>query len=301
MSAAPARARPRRCAPRSSPWPWSRSARSAGCGKDRGLVLWHAYRAQERAALEELAAELERAATPSDARSSSSPCPTSLRRQDHGGGAARPRPRPLHLRPRPPRRLGRGAASSSPSSSGRRGARSTTSSGRCSTPSSTATRSTGCRWPSSPRRSSTTASSCRARRRPPTSCSPSAASLTDRKEGRFGLVYDSQPQLYFHAPWLHGFGGWVFGPDGKLDLANDGALKALAFARTLSGPDGIVPAEVEGHLVAALFNDGRAAMAITGPWFLGEVKQGVDFGVVPLPDGQATGKPAAPFLGVEGS
>jgi maltose-binding protein MalE len=123
--------------------------------------------------------------------------------------------------------------------------------------------------------------------------------LTNRKEGRFGLIY--RPiRLYDHAPWLHGFGGWVFGPDGKLDLANDGALKSLAFARTLSGPDGIVPAEVEGHLVAALFNEGKAAMAITGPWFLGELKQGVDFGVTPLPTVSETGKPAAPFLGVEG-
>jgi arabinogalactan oligomer/maltooligosaccharide transport system substrate-binding protein len=123
--------------------------------------------------------------------------------------------------------------------------------------------------------------------------------LTNRKAGRFGLIYSAN-RLYFHAPWLHGFGGWVFGEGGKLDLANDGALKALAFARTLSGPDGIVPAEVEGHLVAALFNDGRAAMAITGQWFLGEVKKGVDFGVAPLPTVSETGLPAAPFLGVEG-
>jgi maltose-binding protein MalE len=123
--------------------------------------------------------------------------------------------------------------------------------------------------------------------------------LTNRKEGRFGLIYRPD-RLYDHAPWLHGFGGWLFGPDGKLDLANDGAIKALAFARTLSGPEGIVPAEVEGHLVAALFNDGKAAMAITGPWFLGEVKKGVEFGVAPLPTVSETGKPAAPFLGVEG-
>ena len=123
--------------------------------------------------------------------------------------------------------------------------------------------------------------------------------LTSRKDGRFGLIYRPN-RLYDHAPWLHGFGGWVFGPDGKLDLANEGAIKALGFARTISGPEGIVPAEVEGHLVAALFNDGRAAMAITGQWFLGEVKKGVDFGVAPLPTVTETGKPAAPFLSVEG-
>lgn len=124
-------------------------------------------------------------------------------------------------------------------------------------------------------------------------------SLTARAEGRFGLVYPAN-RLYFHAPWLHGFGGWIFDADGKLDLANDGAVSALAFARSLTGPDGIVPAEVEGHLVGALFNDGRAAMAITGQWFLGEVRDGVDFGVAPLPSVSSTGRPASPFLGVEG-
>jgi arabinogalactan oligomer/maltooligosaccharide transport system substrate-binding protein len=123
--------------------------------------------------------------------------------------------------------------------------------------------------------------------------------LTDRAQGRFGLVYQVN-RLYFHAAWLHGFGGHVFTADGKLDLVNDGAIKSLDFARELAGPNGIVPAEVEGHLVAALFNDGRAAMAITGQWFLGEIKKGVDYAVAPLPTVSATGLPAAPFLGVEG-
>jgi arabinogalactan oligomer/maltooligosaccharide transport system substrate-binding protein len=122
--------------------------------------------------------------------------------------------------------------------------------------------------------------------------------LTDRAQGRFGLVYEAN-RLYFHAPWLSGFGGWLFDAGGRLDLVNDGAIRALGFARALDGPDGIVPPEVEGHLVASLFNDGRAAMAITGPWFLGEVKDGLDFGVAPLPTVSATGLPAAPFLGVE--
>jgi arabinogalactan oligomer/maltooligosaccharide transport system substrate-binding protein len=123
--------------------------------------------------------------------------------------------------------------------------------------------------------------------------------LTDRKAGRFALVYRSA-RLYDHAPWLHGFGGAVVDAHGRLDLAGPGALEAAAFARTLAGPDGIVPAEVEGHLLAALFNDGRGAMVVSGPWFLGEIKPGVDYAVAPLPVVSATGKRAAPYLGVEG-
>jgi arabinogalactan oligomer/maltooligosaccharide transport system substrate-binding protein len=123
--------------------------------------------------------------------------------------------------------------------------------------------------------------------------------LTDRKAGKFALVY-RPARLYDHAPWLHGFGGAIFDDGGKLDLLGPGALEAVAFAKSLAGPDGIVPAEVEGHLLAALFNDGRGAMVISGPWFIGEIKPNVDYGVAALPAVSATGQRAAPFLGVEG-
>ena len=37
-------------------------------------------------------------------------------------------------------------------------------------------------------------------------------------------------------------------------------------------------------------------MVINGPWFRGEIKAGLKYGVVPLPVVSATGKAAAPFL-----
>jgi maltose-binding protein MalE len=126
--------------------------------------------------------------------------------------------------------------------------------------------------------------------------------LTDRKKGRFGLVYENT-KLYFHAPWLHGFGGQVLtetaAGDVTLQLASESAAKALAYARELGGKDGIVPPETSAVLVSSLFNEGKAALAISGPWFLGELKPGLDYQVVPLPVVTATGKRAAPFLGVE--
>jgi maltose-binding protein MalE len=127
--------------------------------------------------------------------------------------------------------------------------------------------------------------------------------LTDRKAGRFGLVYENA-KLYFHAPWLHGFGGQVLqdSPSGKVDLrlVSTGAERALAFAHRLAGPEGIVPAETSAVLVTSLFNSGKAAMVISGPWFLGEINKDVDYAVLPLPVVTETGKRAAPFLGVEG-
>jgi len=129
---------------------------------------------------------------------------------------------------------------------------------------------------------------------------------TDRAKGRFGLVYDNS-KLYFHAPWLFGFGGAIFvkqGEDdrrGKLAVNSKAAARALAFARELGGPDGIVPPEPSTTLTTTLFNQGKAAMAISGPWMLGELDQKrIQVGVAPLPTVSATGKPASPFLGAEG-
>jgi arabinogalactan oligomer/maltooligosaccharide transport system substrate-binding protein len=122
---------------------------------------------------------------------------------------------------------------------------------------------------------------------------------TDRPAGRWGLVYENT-DLYGHAPWLHGFGGRVFADDGRLTLASPEADSALRFARALGGPGGIVPPEVQGALVATLFNEGRAAMAITGPWFVADIRPSVPWAVTSLPVVSATGLPAAPFLTAEG-
>lgn len=123
--------------------------------------------------------------------------------------------------------------------------------------------------------------------------------LTDRGAGRFGLAYENT-KLYGHAPWLHGFGGAIFDAEGGLAIASPEAVASLAFARELGGSNGIVPAEANGALVATLFQEGRAAMALSGPWFVGGLAPGTPWAVAPLPVVSATGRPAAPFLGAEG-
>lgn len=123
--------------------------------------------------------------------------------------------------------------------------------------------------------------------------------LTDATNGRYGLVYDNT-KLYFHALWHFGFGGLIFDEKGALRVNTPGAEQALAFARTLGGPGGIVPPEASSTLTTTLFNQGKAAMAISGPWMLGELSPSIPLGIVPLPKISRTGKPAAPFLGAEG-
>jgi arabinogalactan oligomer/maltooligosaccharide transport system substrate-binding protein len=123
--------------------------------------------------------------------------------------------------------------------------------------------------------------------------------LTDGKTGRYGLIYDNI-RLYFHAPWLFGYGGELFNTEGELKINTPHAVKALKFTQKLGGPQGIIPPEASPSLTTSLFNQGKAAMAISGPWMLGELAlDKINVGVAPLPLVSATGKPASPFLGTE--
>src|SRR4029079_19238899 len=109
----------------------------------------------------------------------------------------------------------------------------------------------------------------------------------------------SNPDLYTHAAWLHGFGGAVMTGDGELRLSSAEAVRALAFARRLVSA-GAVPSEASATLVATLFNEGKASMVMSGPWFQGDIDVGVPWKVTTLPIISDTGRPAAPFVGAEG-
>ncbi|HUS28657.1 MAG TPA: extracellular solute-binding protein [Kofleriaceae bacterium] len=114
----------------------------------------------------------------------------------------------------------------------------------------------------------------------------------------FALAY-ANVDLYFHAPWLHGFGGAVMDDEDRLSIATPEAASAMTFARRLVA-EGISPADAQEPLVATLFNEGKAATVMSGPWFVAQINANVPWEVHTLPVISETGKPAAPFLGAEG-
>ncbi len=119
-----------------------------------------------------------------------------------------------------------------------------------------------------------------------------AAGLTG--DGRYGLAWETA-SAYQDAPWMHGFGGGVFAGDRVLlDRPENAAALAFVVEAARFGP-----ADPTGALVTQLFNDGRAAMVVNGPWFLGELAEGLPYAVSPLPVVSATGRPAAPYVSVE--
>ncbi len=122
-----------------------------------------------------------------------------------------------------------------------------------------------------------------------------AKAHTDGQE-RFGLVYEAA-NLYFHAPWVHGFGGEVLDSSEKARIHTPAAEQALSLARRFVVSEKVTPPSITTAMVSGYFNDKKAAMVINGPWMRGEIS-GVDYGVAPLPE-VAPGQPARPFLGVE--
>jgi arabinogalactan oligomer/maltooligosaccharide transport system substrate-binding protein len=110
--------------------------------------------------------------------------------------------------------------------------------------------------------------------------------LTNKAAGKFGLAW-SYGDFYYVASLLNGFGGGVF----------DKAMELLVQWEE----GGFMPAEPSSALITSLFNEGKAAIVFSGPWFLGEVSNDIDYAVAPLPTiTEAGGKPMRPWMTVEG-
>jgi arabinogalactan oligomer/maltooligosaccharide transport system substrate-binding protein len=127
-----------------------------------------------------------------------------------------------------------------------------------------------------------------------------AKKLTNTNAGRFGLAY-WYSNFYYHAPLMNGFGGRVFDSTGKPVLNSPETVKSLELLIRWVYQDGILPLEPSTALVTSLFNEGKAAIVFNGPWFLGEIAKNIDYGIAMLPTvDEAGGKPLRPWMTVEG-
>ncbi len=124
-----------------------------------------------------------------------------------------------------------------------------------------------------------------------------AKEFTDPEAREYGLAYEAT-NFYMHGAWLYGFDGRIF-EDGEVVLDHPNNVRSFEFVDRLLNDWKVVPDEATAVLVAQLFNSGKAAFVINGPWFIGEIDEGVNWKMAPLPTVSATGKPARPFLTVE--
>ncbi|NNC18232.1 extracellular solute-binding protein [Corallococcus exiguus] len=127
-----------------------------------------------------------------------------------------------------------------------------------------------------------------------------AKKLTDAKAGRFGLAY-AYNDFYYHAAVMNGFGGGVFDAKNAPTMNSPANVKSVEQVLKWKNKDGILPAEPSSALITSLFNEGKAAMVFSGPWFLGEVSKDVEYGLARLPTlDENKGTPLKPWMTVEG-
>ena len=126
-----------------------------------------------------------------------------------------------------------------------------------------------------------------------------AKKLTNAGAGKFGLAY-AYSDFYYHAALMNGFGGGVFDAKRKPTLNSPQNVASFDYLVKWIN-QGFMPAEPSVALITSLFNDGKAAIVFSGPWFLGEINKDVDYGLAPLPTiSEAGNKPIRPWITVEG-
>lgn len=124
--------------------------------------------------------------------------------------------------------------------------------------------------------------------------------LTDAAGGRFGLAYN-YGDFYYHSALLNGFGGKVFEKGSTPVLNAPENVKSLELLMKWARQDNILPKEPSVAVITSLFNAGKAGIVFSGPWFLGEISKNIDYGLAPLPTiDEAGGKPMRPWITVEG-
>ena len=113
----------------------------------------------------------------------------------------------------------------------------------------------------------------------------------------FAHAYDI---AYYHSALLNGFGGGVFDADGAPVLDSDSNAQSIDWIRGFAREDGLMPQEPTSAVLGALFNQGKLAMLIDGPWFEGSIDPSIDFAVAALPVIEESGQAMKPWMTVEG-
>lgn len=109
------------------------------------------------------------------------------------------------------------------------------------------------------------------------------------KDGGYGFTMNTM-EPYWLAPFLAGFGGWVMDANHRPTLDSPAMQQALAYLADLKNAQGVMPREATYENSHTLFQEGKAAMIVNGPWSWADYrKAGIDLGVAPLwtlPSGQ---------------
>lgn len=130
-----------------------------------------------------------------------------------------------------------------------------------------------------------------------------AAELESSGQVELGYVRQEGDPYHFF-PIQTAFGGYVFGrtDNGSYDptdvgIDSEGSIAAAQWLQSMV-ENGHMRDGVDYDIMHSMFEDGDAAMIITGPWALPRLREsGVPYAISDIPDQRADGRP---FIGVQG-
>lgn len=120
---------------------------------------------------------------------------------------------------------------------------------------------------------------------------------TDTAAGTYALV-NQHSTAYNVSPFIHGFGGYIIDEDAAPGLADEKTKEAIEYNKKFAA----LQADGDYNTVTTLFNEGKAAAIIGGPWLVPGIKDaGIDLGIQSLSDFTLPGgESLAPYSGIQG-
>ncbi|RKD28898.1 extracellular solute-binding protein [Lacrimispora algidixylanolytica] len=120
---------------------------------------------------------------------------------------------------------------------------------------------------------------------------------TDITKGTYALV-NQHSTAYNVAPFINGFGGFIMNEQAKPGLSDEKTKEAVEYHKKFAD----LEADGDYNTVNALFNEGKAAAIIGGPWLIAGVKEAkINYGIKSLSDFTLpNGNALAPYSGVQG-
>ncbi len=116
------------------------------------------------------------------------------------------------------------------------------------------------------------------------------------KDGKYGFLIPPK-DAYFNSAFFYGAGGGYLDNEGKPTLNTPQNLEAAKILQELAK---YYPKDLDHQIVMQLFNEGKAAMMVNGPWAIGDIKKNnINYGLAKIPVVSSTGK-STPFMGVQG-
>lgn len=122
---------------------------------------------------------------------------------------------------------------------------------------------------------------------------------------KYGFLIQGRDPYHFY-PIQTAYGGYVFGKDANgawnpedVGLNSEGSMAAFEWLDGMY-EDGLLEpgANIDSGLLLSAYQNGDAAMVISGPWALGGFREaGVPYAIAPIPSAD---QPGSPFLGVRG-